>query len=118
MADPTWYTADTARSELAIVVTGKGLAVAQEQCLQRLGLPLTLTVPPSESFAQGVVYQALANKQATQADTTDEYGSTQGGVRLYPFDKKIMSMLIVPSPVVDDEGTATGDNGRVRSLIG
>ena len=118
MADPTWYTADNARSDLAIVVTEKGLSAAREQCLQRLGLPITLAVPPSESFAQGVVYQALANRQATQADTGDEYGRAQGGVRLYPFDKKIMALLIIPSPVVDDEGTATGDNGRVRSLIG
>jgi len=118
MADLTWYTADSAKSELVITVTAASLAVAQEQCLQVKGLPLDLAKPPSASFAQGVVYQALANRQAAQAVQSDELGNTNT-IRLYPYDKKIMSMLIVPAPVYDADGeTMIGDRSRVGSLIG
>jgi hypothetical protein len=118
MTAPTWYTATSAKSTLNIAVTDAGLAVAQEQCLRVKGLALSTLTPPSASFAQGVVYQALANKQASQASTEDDFGGGPQPVRLYPLDKKIMSMLIVPSPVTDDADAEIGDNGFVGSLIG
>lgn len=116
---PTWYDASTAQSTLNIVVTDAGLDVAREECLRIKGLPLTLAAPPTESFAQGVVYQALANKQATQVGQDDTYGGGDApAVQLRPFDGKIMGMLIIPSPVTDEDGTVTGDDGRIRSMVG
>lgn len=115
MADaPAWYTASTARSELNIAVSERGLAAAQEQCLRFKGLALTTDAPPTESFAQGVVLQALANKQAAQAGPTDEMGGETQAVRLYSFDRRIRELLILPGEDADD----THDHGRVRSLIG
>lgn len=115
MPDPTWYTAGDAKTELNITVSPKGLAAAQEQCLRIKGLSLTTAAPPTESFAQGVVWQALANKQATQAAVNDDIGGEGNSVRVYPFDKKIMALLILPSEDGDDDAH---DHGRVRSLIG
>lgn len=116
MAEPLeWYTAGTAKSELNITVSSRGLAAAQEQCLQKKGLAITTATPPTESFAQGVVLQALANKQASQASVNDEMGGEGNSVRVYPFDRKIMALLIVPNQDGDDDHR---DHGRVRSLIG
>jgi hypothetical protein len=115
MADPTWYTATNAKSDLGIAVSAKQLAMAQEECLRFRGLALTTAVPPTESFAQGVVYQALANKQSSQAAPNDETGNETNSVRVYPMDKKIQAMLIIPDTDPDD---TTRDRGRVRSLIG
>jgi hypothetical protein len=95
---PTWYTASTAKSDLGITVSEKQLAAAREQCLRVKGLSLWTPAPPTESFAQGVVYQALANKQASQVATTDELGGEINGVRVYPLDAKIMALLIIPAP--------------------
>jgi|GEM_PF-4838360 len=95
---PTWYTPDDAQSELGIRVSQRQLDAAREQCLRIKGLALTLPTPPSESFAQGVVYQALANKQASQAAPGDEMGGEINGVRVYPLDRKILAMLIIPAP--------------------
>ncbi|KZE91182.1 hypothetical protein [Microbacterium sp. TNHR37B] len=119
MADePAWHTPESAKSSFNVTVTAAGLASAREQCLRVKGLSLTLDAPPSASFAQGVVFQALANKQATQAGVVnDEYGSEAQSVALRPLDGKIMALLIVPSPVTVD-GTVVGDRGRVGSLIG
>lgn len=110
-----WYTPETAKTALNLAVTPAGLAAAQEQCLRIRSLSLTTPEPPSESFAQGVVYQALANAQASQVDTTDEIGMASNGVRLYPLDRKIMALLIIPSPDPDNDGR---DTGYVRSLVG
>lgn len=115
MADPTWYSAGNAQNELNIKVTAKGLAAAQEQCLRIKGLSLTTTAPPTESFAQGVVLQALANKQAGQVAPTDDMGGETNSVRVQPFDRKIMALLILPDEDSDDD---PHDHGRVRSLIG
>lgn len=112
---PAWYTAATAKADLNVTVTTKGLAAAQEQCLRVRGLALDTASAPSESFAQGVVYQALANAQAAQADQGDEWGSATNGVRLYPMDKKIVALLIIPATSEDAPGT---DFGYVRSLVG
>ncbi|WP_345751382.1 hypothetical protein [Microbacterium rhizophilus] len=115
---PTWYDALTAHSALAISVTDKGLAAAREQCLRVKGLPLDLAAPPSESFAQGVVYQALANRNATAVGQagTDEWGIGDNTVQLRPLDGKIMALLIIPRPDATDSPTA--DRGRVGSMIG
>ncbi len=121
MPDLTWHTPASAKTAFNVVVTADGLASAQEQCLRVRGLPLELDTPPSRSFAQGVVYQALANRQATQvgAAGTDEYGSENATVTLRPMDGKIMALLIVPDPIYADDGTTViGDRGRVASLIG
>ncbi|WP_341934720.1 hypothetical protein MRBLWO14_000292 [Microbacterium sp. LWO14-1.2] len=116
MPDPlTWYTAGDAKSELNITVSSRGLAAAQEECLRIKGLAITTATPPSASFALGVVYQALANKQSAAAGTNDETGGETNSVRLYPFDRKIMGLLIVPNQDGDDD---PHDHGRVRSLIG
>jgi len=115
MAVPTWYTAGEAQSELNIKVSAKGLAAAQEQCLRIKGLALTTDAPPTESFAQGVVLQALANKQAGQVAPTDDMGGEANSVRVQPFDRKIMALLILPS---EDSAIDPHDHGRVRSLIG
>ncbi|MCC2034121.1 hypothetical protein [Microbacterium allomyrinae] len=114
MPDLAWLTPDTAKSQLNITVTQLGLDVAREECLSKRGLAITTTPPPSTSFAVGVVYQALANKQAASANSNDEMGG-ENSVRLYPFDRKIMAMLIVPD--VDDDDPEH-DHSRVRSLIG
>jgi hypothetical protein len=111
----TWYTASSAKSDLGIPVSAKQLAMAQEECLRFKGLAITTATPPSESFAQGVVYQALANKQSSQAGPQDELGNENNSVRVYPMDKKIQAMLIIPDVDPDD---ATRDRGRVGSLIG
>ncbi|MFD8769553.1 hypothetical protein [Microbacterium oxydans] len=111
----TWYTSAEAKSELGIHVSAKQLDAAQEQCLRIKGLALTTATPPTESFAQGVAYQALANKQASQAAPNDEMGGETNSVRVYPLDKKILAMLIIPSDDVDD---AARDRGHVGSLIG
>lgn len=121
MADLAWHTPDTARAAFNVNVTAAGLVAAREQCLRVRGLPLDLTDPPTASFAQGVVYQALANKQATQVGATglDEYGSENATVALRPLDGKIMSLLIIPDPVYGEDGeTVIGDRGRVASMIG
>ena len=114
MAEPSWHTAETAKSTLGIVVLPGHLAVAQEELLTRKGLAIDTDAPPSVSFAAAVVYQALANRQASQASTSDDLGG-ENAVRLYPFDKKIMAMCIVPDV---DEDDPTIDHGFVRSLIG
>lgn len=112
----TWYTADTALSQLNIKVTDKGLTAAREQCLRFKGLALDTELAPSESFAQGVVYQALANKNSAQATgETDEIGGETNRVRVFPMDKKVQAMLIIPSA---DPADPTRDTGRVGSLIG
>ncbi|MGN7978110.1 hypothetical protein ACTJJ4_11080 [Microbacterium sp. 22195] len=110
-----WYTPDKAKSDLGISVSAKQLAAAQEQCLRIKGLAFDTTEAPTESFAQGVAYQALANKQASQASAGDELGGETQRVRVTPLDFKIMSMLIIPAPDADDP---TRDAGRVGSLIG
>lgn len=110
----TWYTSETAKSEHNISVSTKQLAAAQEQCLRIKGLAITTQTPPSESFAQGVVFQALANKQAAQAAPGDEMGGETNSVRVFPLDRKILAMLIIPVPSAD----GTRDSGYVRSLIG
>lgn len=112
-----WYTASTATTEMNVKVTQKGLDAAREQCLRFKGLALDTETPPSESFAQGVVLQALANKQAAQASggDADETGGETNRVRLFPMDKKIQALLIIPSPDPDNAGR---DTGRVGSLIG
>lgn len=116
MPDPlAWHTPETAQTQLGVVVTQAGLDVAREQCLRIKSLSLTTAAPPTASFAQGVVFQALANKQSTQADTGDEYGNATARVRLYPYDRKIMSLLIIPDPDPDD---ATRDRGYIGGLIG
>lgn len=112
---PTWYTPPNAKSDLGITVSAKQLAAAQEQCLRFKGLALTTAVPPSESFAQGVVYQALANKQASQVTAADDLGGETNGVRVFPMDKKITGMLIIPST---DPTDPTRDRGHIDSLIG
>lgn len=111
----SWYSQTTAKSQLNLTVSDKGLAAAQEQCLRIRSLSLTTAEAPSESFAQGVVYQALANAQAASADSTDEVGMSTNGVRLYPLDRKIQAMLIIPDTDPDD---ATRDTGYVSSLVG
>lgn len=110
-----WYTPENALNDLGIKVSGKQLAAAQEQCLRIKGLALDTATAPTESFAQGVAYQALANKQASQASVGDELGGETQRVRVTPLDHKIMSMLIIPTPNADDP---TRDTGRVDSLIG
>lgn len=113
-ADPlAWLDSATARTKYNIVVTDHGLAVAREQCLREVGLALDTERPPSASFALGVAYQALANWQSTQAVEDDGFGGSTNTVRLYPMDKKIRGLLIIPEP--DDDGR---DLGRVHSLIG
>lgn len=114
MPDLNWHTVSTAKSELGIVVLSGQLEVAQEQLLNRKGLASTLAAPPSKAFAAAVVYQALANRQASQASSNDDTGG-ENAVRLYPFDKKIMAMCVVPDIDVDDP---TIDHSYVRSLIG
>ena len=109
-----WLTADQARTLHSIVVNDAGLAIAREQCLRYAGLALDTPAPPSASFALGVVYQALANFQATQVQADDDvFGGPTNTVRLYPLDRKIQALLIIPDP--DDNGR---DHGRVSSLIG
>lgn len=117
---PSWHTPDSARTAFNITVTADELAAAREQCLRIKGLPLTLAAPPSRAFAQGVAYQALANRQATQAGApADQYGNETSSVALRPFDGKIMALLIVPAPILAADGqTVIGDAGRVRSMIG
>lgn len=112
-----WYTPTTAQSEMNIRVTQKGLDAAREQCLRHKSLALTTAKPPTESFAQGVVMQALANKNASQAagGDGDEMGGETNRVRVFPMDKKVQALLIIPTPDADDE---TRDTGRVGSLIG
>lgn len=110
-----WYTAATAKSNLGITVSEKQLAAAQEQCLRIKGLALDTSAAPSESFAQGVVYQALANKQAAAASPTGELGGETYRVNVTPLDWKILSMLIIPAPDPDDP---TRDLGHVGTLIG
>lgn len=110
-----WYTSSNALSDLGIKVSDKQLAAAREQCLRVKGLALDTTPSPSESFAQGVVYQALANKQASQVASTDELGGETNRVRVTPLDWKILSMLIIPAP---DEDDPTRDTSHVASLIG
>lgn len=117
MADPTWYDASAAKTDMNISVTDKGLTAAREQCLRFVGLSIDTETPPSESFAQGVVLQALANKQASQAAGGDaDLGGQANSVRVWPMDKKIQSLLIIPAPSADE--TDGRDHGRVRSLIG
>jgi hypothetical protein len=113
-----WYTAATAKSELNLTVTTAGLDVAREQCLRVKGLALTTLEAPSKSFAQGVVFQALANAQSAKADERDEFGSVTNGVRLYPMDRKILAMLIIPSPagVIVDPVTVTWPDGSTVAL--
>lgn len=111
----TWYTPQTAESDLGIKVSAKQLATAQEQCLRVKGLALTTAQAPSESFAQGVVYQALANRQASQASPAGDLGGEANRVNVTPLDWKILSMLIIPSPDADDP---TRDAGHVGTLIG
>lgn len=119
MPDPVWYDASTAQTALNIVVTDAGLLAARQECLRIKGQPLDLAAPPTEAFAQGVVYQALANKQATMVGQSDTYGDGDApAVQLRPFDGKIMGLLIIPSPVTDEDGTVTGDAGRVRGMVG
>lgn len=114
MPELAWHTTGTAKADLGITVQPAHLAIAKEELLIRKGLAIGTATPPSESFAAAVVYQALANKQASQASTSDDLGG-DNAVRLYPFDKKIMSMCIVPDVDVDDP---TIDHSYVRSLIG
>lgn len=113
----TWYTSSTAQTEMSIKVTQKGLDAAKEQCLRFKGLALDTAAPPSESFAQGVVMQALANRHSAQASAGDDdaIGGESNRVRLFPMDKKIQALLIIPSP---DPDNAARDTGRVDSLIG
>lgn len=111
-----WYTPENALSDLGIKVSTKQLAAAREQCLRVKGLALDTETAPTESFAQGVAYQALANKQASQAAVaTDDLGGETNRVSVFPLDSKIMSMLIIPAPDANDP---TRDTGRVDSLIG
>ncbi|OJU42021.1 MAG: hypothetical protein BGN97_04505 [Microbacterium sp. 69-10] len=110
-----WYSATTAKSDLGISVSDKQLAAAQEQCLRIKGLALDTAASPSESFAQGVVYQALANKQASQASAAGELGSDTNRVNVTPLDYKILSMLIIPAPDPDDPAR---DLGHIGTLIG
>lgn len=110
-----WYTPETAKNTLGITVSAKQLAAAQEQCLRVKGLALTTAPAPSESFAQGVVYQALANKQAAQASSAGDLGGETQRVNVTPLDWKILSMLIVPSSDVDDPAR---DTSHIGSLIG
>lgn len=110
-----WYTSENAKTDLGINVSEKQLAAAREQCLRVKGLAIDTAAAPTESFAQGVAYQALANKQASQASVGDELGGETQRVRVTPLDFKIMSMLIIPAHDADD---ATLDTGRVGSLIG
>lgn len=112
---PDWYTPDTARTALNVTVTVAGLAAAQEQCLRIRGLALNTAQAPTASFAQGVVFQALANAQASQADPSDEIGMASNGVRLYPLDRKVMALLITSNTDPDDP---TRDTGYVGSLVG
>lgn len=114
MPELSWHTAASAKSELGISVLPAQLTIAQEELLTRKGLAITTPTPPSASFAAAVAYQALANKQSSQAGPSDELGG-DNAVRLYPFDKKIMAMCIVPDV---DEDDPTIDHGYVRSLIG
>lgn len=110
-----WYTQELAKTELGINVSTKQLAAAREQCLRIKGLALSTADAPSESFAQGVVYQALANKQASQASAGGELGGETSRVNVTPMDHKILSMLIIPAPDPDDP---TRDLGHVGTLIG
>ncbi|QMU97982.1 hypothetical protein FVO59_12800 [Microbacterium esteraromaticum] len=110
-----WYTPESAKTALGISVSAKQLAAAQEQCLRVKGLSLTATTAPSESFAQGVVYQALANKQTAAASPAGDLGGETNRVNVAPLDWKILSMLIVPAP---DAGDPTRDTSHVGSLIG
>lgn len=96
MSDLTWPSAQDAKTDYNVTVTGAQLATAREECLRAVGLPLTAPVPPSASFREAVALQALANQQSTQADQTDWTGSETNGVRLYPMSKAIRSKLIVP----------------------
>nr|WP_278101899.1 hypothetical protein [Microbacterium proteolyticum] len=120
MTDPdaslavAWFDAERAKDELNITVSEAGLKVAREELLSRRGLAIGTTVPPSYSWAVAVVYQALANAQATQSASNDEMGG-QNTVRLYPFDRRIMAMLVTADPDPDNAGR---DLGYVRSLIG
>lgn len=112
----TWHDPASAKTALGISVSDAQLNLAREECLHRRGLVATLAEPPSQSFADGVVYQALANKQSSQANSNDEMGGNDNSVRLYPFDKKIQAMLIVPdSFAITDE---IRDHSYVRSLVG
>jgi len=114
----TWHTAETARTDLGITVSDRQLAAAREQCLRIKGLSLSTPIPPSESFAQGVVYQALANKQASQASAGGELGGETSRVNVTPLDGKIMSMLIIPAPSGGsiDPITLTWPNGATGTL--
>lgn len=114
-----WMTAAQALAQLNLKVTEHGVKIAREQLLQRVGLPLDLEQAPSLTFASAPVYQALANAQAATAVQADDFGSPSSSVRLYPFDKKIMSMCIIPAPTAPDaDGKPTRDAGHVRSLLG
>jgi hypothetical protein len=110
-----WKTAATVKTDYVITVSDAQLLTARQECLRAKGLALSTAEPPSEAFQEGVAMQALANRQATQANVDDEAGSQSYGVRLYPFCRAIMSKLIIPSPDADD---ATRDVGYVRSLVG
>lgn len=110
-----WKTAAQVKTDYVITVTDAQLQTAREECLRFKGIAITTPEPPSASFQEGVALQALANRQATQADSTDEFGAQASGVRLYSFSKTIVSKLIIPSPDPDHPET---DTGYVRSLVG
>lgn len=111
----TWANPEQARTDYKVTATQAQLDTAREECLRAVGLALNTPTPPSVSFREGVVLQALANQYVTQGDAQDETGMINQGVRLYPLGKAIRSKLIVPSPDADDD---TRDDGLVRSLIG
>lgn len=113
-----WKTAATVKADYNITVTDAQLKTARQECLRVKGLVLTTDTPPSDAFEEGVAMQALANRQATQANTADEMGAQSEGVRLYPFCRAIMSKLIIPSPagVVVDPVTLTWPDGSTVAL--
>lgn len=112
MAELAWASAAEAKTDYNVTVSQAQLSTALEELLRAKGLALTTPAPPSQSFREAVCLQAWANKLATQAGVDDEFGN---GIRLFPFDKKIMSKCIIPDPDPDD---TTRDNGFVHSLIG
>lgn len=111
----TWPDAAAAFTDYGVTVTDAQLETARQECLRELGLALDTATPPTVAFREGVALQALANRHATQADSTDYTGAEFAGVRLYPMCKLIRNKLITSSPDADD---ATRDLGRVRGLIG
>ncbi len=110
-----WKVAAQVKADYAITVTDAQLLTARGECLRVKGLALDTEEPPHPSWDEGVAMQALANRQATQADPADEFGAQAGGVQLRPFGAAVMSKLIIPKPDPDDP---TRDTGRTGSLVG